>query len=106
MKRTLKQLAIALRWYRMGVTWRKAWYLAKTQYIRQEQYKAEALVLVILFAGYAFVGYQDAQVQQSHVAYVEAHKDAVEKSLAHCLNGKPVQVEDKHVLTCTITRII
>jgi hypothetical protein len=81
----MTKLLEAFRWWRLGVSWRKAVQLANMK--RKERYHRELGLLLALAVAYVVVARNDEATAVESAARDHAARVAAEANLAHCLNG-------------------
>lgn len=86
----MSKLFEALRWYRLGVSWRKSWELASFA-ARKRNAMADLAVIFAILLAYVVVAWNDeataAEAASYKAACDRAARVAAEAHLAHCLNG-------------------
>lgn len=94
----MTKLLEAFRWYRLGVSWKKAVQLADLK--RKERYHRELGLLLAIAAAYAIVGYNDLADARLTAAMERDTRVKLERNVAACLNGQHILLNKTDYMDC------
>lgn len=62
--------------------------------------------MIAVYSIAAYIDQDSIRAASTRAEKAEKSAEIAERSIAHCLNGKPVALGDKAIVTCSVTEII
>lgn len=96
----MTKLLEAFRWWRLGVSWKKAIQLAGLK--RKERYHRELGLLLVIAAAYAIVGHNDLADARITAAMERDTRVKLERNVVRCLNGEHILLNKTDYMDCYV----